>query len=301
MARRKTSPLDLVNFKNGKLIEQNIFVSPKIENLAALTGYEVRKGMESVLTVAETPESPRQIINVVSNDYGFLENEWFYPEIESRLNDAAIEYQKQSINRNNRSFTVDYILSDDNMHVNVKGNNKDIIKPMIRVVNSYDGSNQTTGHFGFFRQICSNGLHVAEMQLKFQIRHRGNMHELVMPKIEELLATFMNNEYYSLNRIFETLAETPISNVEEFVKYTLGQTGLFKYEKSEKNPDDPSVGAQYIIDIINAEAKELGTPANLWLGYNAFNEYIHTQNQRVFMLQEQADRKMFDAILQQVN
>lgn len=301
MARRKTSPLNVANFKNGKLIEQNIFVSPKIESLAALTGYEVRKGMESVLTVADTPESPRQIINVVSNDYGFLENEWFYPEIESRLNDAAIEYQRQSINRNNRSFTVDYILSDDNMHVNVKGNNKDIIKPMIRVVNSYDGSNQTTGHFGFFRQICSNGLHVAEMQLKFQIRHRGNMQELVMPKIEELLATFMNNEYYSLNRIFETLAETPISNVEEFVKYTLGQTGLFKYEKSEKNPDDPSVGAQYIIDVINAEAKELGTPANLWLGYNAFNEYIHTQNQRVFMLQEQADRKMFDAILEQVN
>jgi len=301
MARRKTTT-DYQNFK-GQLQQDNIFVNPKLESVAELTGYEVRKGLENFLTVDKTPGQPdngRIIISNVSNDYGFLDNETFYPQIEQRLNDAGITYLTRSINRQNRSFTVDYILEDENMHVNVK-KGKDKIKPMIRVVNSYDGSNQTTGHFGFFREICSNGLHIAEAQLNFKVRHRGKMFEIVMPKIEELLAAFMDNEYYSLHQKFEVLAEKPISDVEGFVKYTLGKTGLFKYEKSEKNPEEASIGAQFVIDIINNEAKELGTKPNLWLGYNAFNEYIHTQNNRVFALQEQADRKMFDAILEQVN
>lgn len=303
MSRRKFSPENFTTFANGKLQQDNIFVNPKIESVADLTGYETRPGLENFLTVdkiAGKPNDGRIIVANNSNKYGFLSNETFYPQIEQRLDDAGINYQKRSINRNNRSFTVDYILSDESMHVNIK-KGKDLIKPMIRVVNSYDGSNQTTGHFGFFREICSNGLHVADTQLKFKVRHRGNMFEIVMPKIEELVVSFMDNEYYSLHRKFEVLAEKAITDVEGFVKYTLGKTGLFKYEKSEKNPDDASIGAQYIINIIEAEAKELGTAPNLWLGYNAFNEYIHTQNTRPFMLQEQADRKLFDAVLEQVN
>lgn len=294
---------DYQNFKGGKLQADNIYVNPKLEDVAELTGYETRAGLEKFVTVdkvAGHPEDGRIIINNVSDKYGFLANETFYPQIEQRFEDAGILYDTRSINRGNRSFTVDYILADESMHVNIK-KGADKIKPMIRVVNSYDGSNQTTGHFGFFREVCSNGLHVANTELKFKVRHRGNMEEIVMPKIEELVAAFMDNEYYSLHRKFEVMAEKAISDVEGFVKYTLGKTGLLKYEKSEKNPDEPSIGAQFIIDTINAEAKELGTGANLWLGYNAFNEYIHTQNTRPFFLQEQADRKLFDAVLEQVN
>ncbi|WP_335964886.1 hypothetical protein [Galbibacter sp. PAP.153] len=29
---------------------------------------------------------------------------------------------------------------------------------MLRFINSYDGSEKTSGHFGFFRKICANGL-----------------------------------------------------------------------------------------------------------------------------------------------
>lgn len=294
---------DLHNFTNGKLQADNIYVNPALESVSELTGYDTRKGLEKFVTVDKTaghPEDGRIIINTVSNDYGFLANEVFYPQIEQRLEDAGLAYVKRSINRSNRSFTVDYILEDESMHVNIK-KGKDKIKPMVRVVNSYDGSNQTTGHFGFFREICSNGLHVADTELKFKIRHRGDMQELVMPKVEELVAAFMDNEYYSLHRKFEVMAEAAISDVEGFVKYTLGKTGLLKYEKSEKNPEEASAGAQFIIDIINNEAKELNSAPNLWLGYNAFNEYIHTQNTRPFFLQEKADRKLFDAVLEQVN
>ena len=224
----------------------------------------------------------------------------FIPAIEERLTSAGIVYARRAIARNNTAFAVDYILEDDNYHTNVK-NNRDIIKPMIRVLNSYDGSSQTEGHFGFFRQVCSNGLHVAQTELKFKIRHSGKIVELTIPKMEELIAAFMDNEYYSIQKKFKVLSETPITDLEGFVKYTLGKTNLFKYQKSEKNRDEPSIGAQFIIDTINKEAKAVQTEPNLWLGYNAFNEYIHTQNQRAFMLQERSDRAIFAAIAEQVN
>lgn len=300
MSRKKSIANDKHNFKNGKLEADNIYVNPELIDIKEVTGFEPRKGLEKFLMV-DTEDHKKQIVNIVSTQYGLLSNEQFFPMIESRLDDAGIGYQKRSINRKNRSFAVDYILEDDSLHVKIK-NGKDLIKPMIRVINCYDGSNKTTGHFGFFREICSNGLHVANSELKFQLMHRGNMIELAMPKVEELVASFMDNEYYSLHKKFEVMAEKPLTDVEGFVKYTLGKTGLFKYEKSEKNPEEASASAQLIIDVINAEAKELGTAPNLWLGYNAFNDYVHThQNNQYFNYQERDDRKLFNAILQQVN
>jgi hypothetical protein len=300
MARKQTREM---LYRNGTLQNDNVYVNPTLEDVQKLTGIETRKGREKFIIVDvkdKDGNSKRQIVNNVSKDYGMLRNEDLYPMIEERLDGIGIGYKKRSVNRNSRSFVVDYVLDDSNMHVNVKGVG-DKIKPMIRIPNSYDGSEQSAGHFGFFREICSNGLHIAQMDLKFKQRHRGNVIEIIMPKIEDLIESFMNNEYYSLHKKFEVLAETPISNLEQFVKFTLGETGLFKYAKSEKNPDEASLGAQFIIDTISNEAKELKTAPNLWLGYNAFNEYIHTQNEKVFMLQERADRKLFDAILEQVN
>lgn len=300
MSRKKVQPKNNHNFKHGALTQHNVFVNPRLESFGDKTGYDVLPSMENLLIVTDPLTKRDKVVNTTSSKYGFLPNEIFMPLIEERLDGAGIQYVKQTINRDSTSFAIDYILQDESFHVNVKKSG-DIIKPMMRIINSYDGSSQTEGHFGSFREVCSNGLHTASTQLNFKLRHRGNMEELVVPKIEDLIAAFMDNEYYSLHKKFEVMAEKPLTDVEGFVKYTLGKTGLFKYEKSEKNPEEASIGAQYVIDVINAEAKELGTKPNLWLGYNAFNEYIHTQNKKIFMLQERADHKLFDAVMAQVN
>lgn len=300
MSRKKVTTVDSFNFKNGVLKQDNLFVNPRLESLSKLTGIETDDRVDMAMIVTDPITQKDKIINAVSNRYGNLPNETFVHLIEERLNGAGIGFSRQSINRGNEAFAIDYILDDDSMHINVKSG-KDKIKPMFRVLNSYNGSSKTEGHFGYFREVCSNGLHTASTKYNFSIRHRGNMEEIIIPKIEELIANFMDNEYYSIHQKFEVLAEKPITDVEGFVKYTLGQTGLLKYSKSEKNPDDPSIGAQFIIDVINNESKELGTKPNLWLGYNAFNEYIHTQNQQIFMLQERADHNLFEAIMQQTN
>jgi hypothetical protein len=42
---------------------------------------------------------------------------------------------------------------------------------MLRFKNSYDGSEKTSGHFGFYREVFTNGLHVVQAEIAFSIKH----------------------------------------------------------------------------------------------------------------------------------
>lgn len=284
------------NLKNSHDIYQPV----EVVNISKLTGLKMRDGLDNFIKV------DGEVVKVASKDYGLITNQQFFGQFENLLDSAGIQYSRRAINNRNRNFAVDYILEDESFHVEIGAKYKgargvDTVKPMIRAINSYDGSQQTIGKFGGYRKVCENGLHVAELQIGFKVRHRGNVVEVVFPKIEDLIAQFMDNEFYSLHKKFEVLAEGIVPDVNEFVKYVLGQTGLAKYEKSEKNPDEPSKAAEHIIATINREAGELGVQPNLWLGYNAFNEYIHNSNNKLFTLKQEADKAMFATIMQMAN
>lgn len=280
----KNQSVMLKNLQND-----DVFVKSEIKNLAQITGFPVRKGLEQAVI------SGGQIVNIVSDGYGHLPNELFFAEVERMLIKADIQYDVRSINRDNRSFAVDYILNDPNYIIKVKNSN-DVIKPMLRFVNSYDGSCKTSGSFGFFRQVCANGLHVATSQIGFSVKHRGNLVEFVMPEIKSLVNKFMDNEYYTLSRKFEVLAETQIHDLKGFVKMTADHLKLFKFEASDKNPE-PSLNARMVMDIVNRESSLLNERPNLWMGYNAFNELLHTKLKKTFEAQKQIDAKIFDFVL----
>lgn len=276
-------------FLNKQLQNDDVFVISSVKSMAELTQHPCRQGLEKAII------SNGEIVNVVSKGYGHLPNERFFMEVEEKLMEADVKYVTRSINRDNRSFAVDYLLSDDRYHIDMKGN--DTIVPMLRFVNSYDGSCKTFGNWGFFRRICSNGLHVSETKIGFSMKHRGEIVEIVLPEISGLIAKFMDNEYYTLRRKFDVLAECPISNLKEFVKYVLSETRLFQYEASEKNPE-PSLNARTIIDTINRESTLLNSKPTLWLGYNAFNELLHGKLKKSFEQQRSLDGLLFDTILQ---
>lgn len=278
----------------------NIYPTVQVVDLAKKTGLKMRDGLDNLIAV------DGEVVKVASKQYGLLENNQFYGKFESLLDDAGIQYSRRATNNRNRNFKVDYILEDESFHIEIggkyaKAKGIDRIKPMVTAINSYDGSQKTIGGFAGFREVCTNGLHVASMQIGFGIRHRGNMIEIVMPKIEDLIVQFMDNEFYSLHKKFDVLAESPVPNIEQFVKYVLGKTGLAKYEKSEKNPDEPSKAAEHIIATMTRESEQLGVKPDLWLGYNAFNEYIHNANNKLFTLKEEADKKMFATIMEMAN
>ena len=268
--------------------QDNVLVDSSIVPLQSLTGIASRRGLENAI-ICEN-----QIVNVVSNSYGHLPNEKFFLGVEEKLIDADIYYQQRSINRDNRSFVVDYVLADDRYKVAVKGE-QDILRPMLRFVNSYDGSCKTSGSFGFWRKVCDNGLHVAQTHIGFSVKHSGAIADIVMPKLDEIVAKFMDNEFYSLKRKFEVLAERPVYNLEDYVKFTAKTSGLFKYESSDKNPE-PSANARFVFDVIERESKLLNTRPNQWIVYNAFNELLHGKLKKTFDQQRTLDERLFETI-----
>jgi hypothetical protein len=285
----KTIEFETRSFLNRKLQNDDVFVPNRIVDLADVINMPTRRGLEKAIISGDT------LVNTVSKSYGHLPNKNFFGVVEEKLQAEAIGYVTRSINRNNCSFAVDYILSDDNMVVNVK-NTVDRIRPMLRFINSYDGKERTAGHLGFYREVCSNGLHVLKSRIGFSVKHRGNIVEVVLPEISSIVKNFMSNEFYDLQRKFNVLAERPIKDLEDFVKVTAENFKLFQFECSEKNPG-PSLNARTVIETIERESRLLHTDPTLWIGYNAFNDLLHGKLKKTFGAQERLDANLFEAIL----
>lgn len=270
-----------------RLQQDEIFISNEMKPLESFTGMVSRRGLENVII------SNGKIVNVVSNSYGHLPNELFFKHAESMLIDADLKYLKRSINRDDRSFITDFIIEDENQF-SVK-NPEDLILPMLRFKNSYDGSERTSGHFGFYRKVCSNGLHIAETELEFSIKHSRHCTDLIMPKLNLLFERFLNNEFYSIVGKYDKMKAFKILDTKEFVREILESTKLFKYECSDTNPN-PSKKSRQVIEILDYEALLLKEGPNLWLGYNAFNSVLHGHLKKTFTQQEKLDKRLFQTI-----
>ena len=271
----------------SNLQQDEIFVPSEMKSLKSLTQMESRRGLENAII------SNGKIVNVVSNSYGHVPNELFFKKAEEMLTDAGLNYQKRTINRNDRSFITDFII-DDKSQFSVK-NEKDLILPMLRFKNSYDGSEKTSGHFGFYREVCSNGLHVSQAEIEFSIKHSKNNTDLIMPRLNNLFDKFLDNEFYTITKKFDRMREFEIIDTKEFVKEILESTKLFRYECSDKN-NDPSKKSREILEILDNEALLLDEKPNLWIGYNAFNQMLHNTLKKSFSQQERLDKKLFDVV-----
>lgn len=269
------------------LQQDEIFVPSEMKSLKTLTQMESRRGLENVII------SNGKIVNVVSNSYGHIPNQLFFKKAEEMLSDAQLNYHKRTINKNDRSFITDFII-DDKSQFSVK-NKEDLILPMLRFKNSYDGSEKTSGHFGFYRKVCSNGLHVSQAEIEFSIKHSKNSTHLIMPRLNNLFDKFLDNEFYTITKKFDKMKEFKIIDTKEFVKAILVKTKLFRYECSDKN-SDPSKKSREVIEILNDEALLLNEEPNLWLGYNAFNSVLHNVLKKSFGQQERLDKKLFDEV-----
>ena len=271
----------------NRLQQDEVFVSAQLRPLEELTGMPSRKGMEQAIV------SNGKIVNIVSKRYGHIPNELFFGKAEERVIKTGLEYRRQTINRSDRSFSMDFVLTDSTQFS--VGHRKDTILPMLRFTNSYDGSERTSGHFGFYRMVCSNGLHVARTEIGFSIKHHRNSVNLIMPELEGLFRKFMDNEFYTISDRFHQMMSVELLDTKEFVREVLHRTQLFRYECSDRN-DEPSKRAREVIEILDNEAVQLGTTPNLWLGYNAFNAVLHRSLKRSFSRQERLDKQLFETI-----
>ena len=271
----------------SNLQQDQLFVTSELKPLSSLCELPTRKGLENAII------SNGKIVNVVSSRYGHIPNEVFFKKALSMIDEANLKYHLQTINRDDRSFIMDIIIEDENQfHIK---ESTDKILPMLRFTNSYDGSEKTSGHFGFYREVCSNGLHIANANIHFSIRHTTNGAKLCMPKLQDLFLKFLDNEYYSIKTKFENLRNFRILDNKKFVQEITEKTGIFKFECSDKNPE-PSKKARLVLEILENETNALSENSNLWLGYNAFNNVLHRHLKKSFSQQKKLDRKIFDTI-----
>ena len=253
-----------------------------------------RRGLEQAVI------SNNKLVNVVSRSYGLITNQEYFLEMERNMIDAGFEYKLRTINREDRQFAMDIILDDPNCKIEVKSNSNDVIVPMLRFTNSYDGSLRASGSYGFFRKVCSNGLHIATTKFAFHLKHHTKAIDIIQPTLKKMVRDFIDNEFYTVRRKFEVMWDCKVDKLQDAVRDICHTTKVFQYEASATNPS-PSLNARRVMDIAVAEAAELNTDINQWIVYNAFNNLIHNHTQKSLAAQAQFDRTIYKSMTSNIN
>jgi hypothetical protein len=272
------------NNQNG-LRQDDLYLPNEAVLASKYISIPTRRGFEKAIV------SNGKLVHLCSKDYGYVPNLHYFGQMENKLAEADIKVLTRSTNSDDRQFMADYILCDEKYHVHIK-NGMDKLRPMITLTNSYDGKIRTMGSFGFFRELCKNGLHSSVIEFGFSQVHRGEVVEIVLPKIQELIDNFMSNQFYELKRKYEVLAEKVLTNVNEYVEMACEDVGIFAFE-SEKTKEITNK-AKAVIDRIHGESKVLNTEPNCWIAYNAFNFVLYDKVKKAFTSQFDSDTKLFD-------
>jgi len=273
--------------KTQNEITANIY--PKVGKLAmsAICDYP-GQGKASHVVI-----SNGKIVQACSATYGLLKNEDFFGAFEKQLKEEGIAFTAKYRNIKDAQFSADYVL-DGEMSV---ATSKDVVKPQIRLINSYDGSSPSAGYLGFYRKVCSNGLHAMQFNLDFKVRHTENGVSLTIPKIQTLLEKYRKTTGVNIIRRFEVLAEQLVNNPQDIVREVANGMKLFKFEKSDNN-DAPSLNAEFVLDIIKKESKLLNVKPNKWIIYNAMNEWLNSdeRNKKTDAQRTVIDSRLFAEI-----
>jgi len=276
------------------LQQDELYAPVNIVPMTSLTGLPSRRGLENAVV------SNGKVVNVVSRTYGLITNEQYLLEMERNMVDAGFEYKLRTINRDDRQFAMDIILDDPNCKIEVKSNSNDIIVPMLRFTNSYDGSLRASGSYGFFRKVCSNGLHIANTKFAFHLKHHTKAMGIIQPTLKNIVKQFIDNEFYTVRRKFEVMWDCKVDKLQDAVRDICHRTKVFQYEASATNLS-PSANAHRVMEIATAEAVELNTDMNQWIVYNAFNNFVHNHTKKSLGGQASYDRHVFESMTSNIH
>lgn len=270
-----------------RTISKNIFPSSAKLKMSQISDYEGFGKCSHVIL------SNGKIVQSCSENYGHLLNENFFKSFEEKMRSEGINFTPDYRNVNDSYFVADYTLEGE-ITIATK---KDIIQPKIRLINSYDGSCKTQGYLGYFRKVCENGLHAFKYDIELNLKHTEGNIKLVLPSINTMLEKYQATEGINIIKRFEVLAESPVVNIRDFVIDVTIKSGIFKFEKSDKNPE-PSINSEFVLNTIARESNLLNFAPNKWLVYNAFNEWLYNENrnQKHDTIRRELDINVFETI-----
>lgn len=196
------------------------------------------------------------IVHFAAPGYKVLSNDTIIQLVEPKLKEAfgklKVEYRKDGLTKS----YMDYIVTDVKETIG-KG---DTVNPRIRVQNSYDGSLKFGFVAGAWRQVCTNGMVVGNIDKKLRFMHTASLDERIMDDVVEAMSSFIDNyaeateQYKELNK--QKIAQKDLAGrVDEVMEE-------IKFPKKQRDA---------VIEKAMAECKELGVPLTDWIVFNAFN------------------------------
>lgn len=223
-----------------------------------------------------------KVLHFGGKHYKLVDNETLIMPIYHRLlgmfgNDG---FEVKTVNEDDRRFWIQFILHDKAIQVA----NKDVVKTMIEVQNSYDGTMKHSLGISYYRQVCSNGLMAWSKESSVSKKH----FEGLQPELEFALSQL--DKIDEQLRKFRTLTERRVTalEVEEITKKIREHSGLSFPKK-----------------LIDLAAESIGTEADIvdshvtaWHVYNSFNGLLN-HDERIGLsmeLKEKIDRRVLETI-----
>jgi len=243
-------------------------------------------------------------LNQMSDVYSLVACKEIFPEIEKIFNEFNMKFNVEYSELNNVKFYGDYILEDSSLNYVMKGTN-DVIRPILRINHSYNGTSRYSFIFGYFRLVCSNGLVIPVEEMKeFNLSIRGkHTKDSIVTDLEKLKSTleyFVRN-YKTINNAitekYEILGKRTITDAPERIEQILEACSINAITTSKFNT------VNYVMAKISEEANStsLGYGGRItdWLIYNAINQYLNDSDRNIMspVVRAEKDKKVFEYML----
>lgn len=223
-----------------------------------------------------------KVLHFGGKHYKLVDNETLIMPIYNRLlgmfgNNG---FEVKTVNEDDRRFWIQFILHDKAIQVA----NKDVVKTMIEVQNSYDGTMKHSLGLSYYRQVCSNGLMAWSKESSVSKKHFDGL----QPELEYALGQL--DKIDEQLRKFRTLTERRVTalEVEEITKKIREHSGL---SFPKKLIDIAAEGIGKEADIVDAHV-------TAWHVYNSFNGLLN-HDERIGLsmeLKEKIDRRVLETI-----
>lgn len=251
--RNQISESEQEFFYNAEIVPTNtILQSPD---------YAVMKN-NAYCVVVNLPENKRKIVNFCSDVYGLINNSEIFPQIELLL-DEKYRYETTYKHYNHCVFWADYKIQNEDIIVGVE---KDKVIPMLRIIHSYNGTVRFQAIFGFYRQICTNGLWALSQGQKFEYRHIEKNKKKIFDVLQKDFRGFLKSISFN-PQYLNDLAYLEIDNFNSCV------------DDISKNLKISEKKKQQVLDRIKYEQKETNLPFSAWLVYNSFNFVLNSNSE----------------------
>lgn len=227
-----------------------------------------------------------KVLHFGGKHYKLVDNETLVLPIYDRLKNMFGNggFEVQTTNEDDRRFWVRFILHDKALQIA----DKDVLKTMIEVQNSYDGTMKHSLGLSYFRLVCSNGLMAWRKEAAVSKKHYFGLE----PELQSVLGQL--DRIDEQLRKFWVLTERRVTNleIEEISKKIREHSGL----------SFPKKLIDLAVDSIGTEADLVDAHVTAWHVYNSFNGLLN-HDERVGLsmeLKEKIDRRVLETISEEL-